>query len=297
MFTIHHSRTTIFAFATVLTLALSAPSAVIAQDQVIADEQVLAAEEQTPVLAPAVPSWDETSGYGAVEASRATIGHDAVRGFGGTGHEASAAMGRSWDALSGYGSVEASRAAVSTMLSGEGISDQEQALAFAAAAAATLWDATSGYGSVEASRAANALPAASTTFTSQVSPDVRWAPAPAIAPVPEDALRAVVDAVIAWDETSGYGAVEATRATASALLAPDAGPAWLAASRTAAARQAAPAFPAWNAARWSPVEPGPATNPDYIPAALASGQRAEIAHLATVLLLGEDAGDVALAAC
>jgi hypothetical protein len=116
MFTIHHSRTTIFAFATVLTLALSAPSAVIAQDQVIADEQVLAAEEQAPVLAPAVPSWDETSGYGAVEASRATIGHDAVRGFGGTGHEASAAMGRSWDALSGYGSVEANRAAASALV-------------------------------------------------------------------------------------------------------------------------------------------------------------------------------------
>jgi hypothetical protein len=204
MFTIHHSRTTIFAFATVLTLALSAPSAVIAQDQVIADEQVLAAEEQAPVLAPAVPSWDETSGYGAVEASRATIGHDAVRGFGGTGHEASAAMGRSWDDLSGYGSVEASRADMSAMLSGDVISGREQALAFAAAAA---------------------------TF---------------------------------WDATSGYGSVERTRAAVSALLTPVA---------------------------------APSTCADSIPAALASSQRAESAHLATIPLPGEDTADGALAVC
>src|SRR5215207_3451189 len=107
MSTSRHCRTAISAFVTVLSFVLSAPTAVTAQEQVIADEQVLAAEEQDPALAPAVPSWDETSGYGSVEASRATIGHDAVRGFWGTGHEASAAMGRSWDDLSGYGSVEA----------------------------------------------------------------------------------------------------------------------------------------------------------------------------------------------
>jgi hypothetical protein len=193
---IHHSRTTIFAVVTVLTLALSASNAVTAQDQVIVDEQVLAAAEQAPALAPAVPSWDETSGYGAVEAIRATIGHGVVSGFGGTGHEASAAMGRSWDELSDYGSVEASRAAVSAMLSGDVISGREQALAFAAAAA---------------------------TF---------------------------------WDATSGYGSVERTRAAVSALLTPVA---------------------------------APATGADSIPAALASGQRAESAHLATVPLPGEDA--------
>jgi hypothetical protein len=154
MFTSHHSRTAIAAFATVLILALSAPIAVNADDQVAAEAPVLAAEELDPALAPAAPSWDETSGYGAVEAIRATIGHDdVVSGFENTGHEASAAMGRSWDELSGYGSVEASRAAVSAMLSGDVISGREQAFAFAAAAA-TLWDATSGYGSVERTRAA-----------------------------------------------------------------------------------------------------------------------------------------------
>jgi hypothetical protein len=165
---------------------------------------VLAATEQDPALAPAVPSWDEASGYGAVEADRATIGHGVVTGFGGAGHEASAAMGRSWDDLSGYGSVEASRAAVSALLSGEVISGQEQALAFAAASA---------------------------TF---------------------------------WDATSGYGSVEASRATASTLL---------------------------------PPVGEPATGAESIPAALASGHRAESAHLATVPLPGEDTADGVLAAC
>jgi hypothetical protein len=139
-----------------------------------------------------------------VEASRATIGHDAVRGFGGTGHEASAAMGRSWDDLSGYGSVEASRADMSAMLSGDVISGREQALAFAAAAA---------------------------TF---------------------------------WDATSGYGSVEANRAAASALVA---------------------------------LVVAPTRCSDSVPAALASSQRAESAHLATIPLPGEDTADGALAVC
>ena len=165
MRTIHRSRTAISAFVAVLMFALSAPIAVHAEEQVIAEEQVLAAEEQDPALAPAVPSWDETSGYGSVEASRAEI---------------------------------------SALLSGEVISGQEQVLAMAAAAA-TL-----------------------------------------------------------WDETSGYGSVEASRAAASALLAPVA---------------------------------EPSTCADYIPAALASGQRAESAHLATVPLPGEDSVDGALTGC
>jgi hypothetical protein len=142
--------------------------ALVAPIAVIADDEVITAEEQVLTAAPAAPSWDE---------------------------------------LSGYGSVESSRGEVSALWSGEGISDQEQALAFAAAAA-TLWDATSGYGSVEASRAANALPAAPATFTSQVSPDVRWAPDRAL----EHAMNPPVAAAIAWDGSSGYGAVEASRA-------------------------------------------------------------------------------------
>jgi hypothetical protein len=121
---------------------------------------------------------------------------------------AAAPAASSWDKLSGYGSVEASRADMSALWSGEVISDQEQALAYAAAAAATVWDATSGYGSVEASRAANALPAAPAPVTSQVSPDVRWAPDRAL----EHTRNPLVTAAMAWDETSRYGAVEAARA-------------------------------------------------------------------------------------
>jgi hypothetical protein len=142
---IHRSRTAVSVFVTVLTFAFSTPFAVHADEQIIAEEQVLAAEEQDPALAPAGPSWDETSGYGSVEANRAAahvhlapivgpswdetsgygsveavranIGHDyEVSGDAATGHEASAAVGLSWDDTSGYGSVEASRAAASALL-------------------------------------------------------------------------------------------------------------------------------------------------------------------------------------
>ena len=58
MSTIYRSRTAISAFAAVLTFALAVPFAVNAEEQVL-------------VPAPAGPSWDEMSGYGAVEAGRA----------------------------------------------------------------------------------------------------------------------------------------------------------------------------------------------------------------------------------
>jgi hypothetical protein len=182
MSTIHRFRPAVSVLVTVLTFALSAPITVDAEEQVVAEEQILAAEEQIPALAAvAGPSWDESSGYGSVEASRAAIGHDdGVSEYGPTGHEASAAMGLSWDEMSGYGSVEASRAEVSALLSGELISGRDQALAFAAAAA-MLWDETSGYGSVEASRAA-----ASALYAPVAGPS--------------------------WDDTSGYGSVEESRA-------------------------------------------------------------------------------------
>jgi hypothetical protein len=136
---IHRFRPAVSVLVTVLTFALSTPFSVNAEDEVIVSLQE---EEQVLTAAPADLSWDETSGYGSVEASRAA---------------ASALLAPdaspSWDDTSGYGSVEASRAEVSALLSGELISGRDQALAFAAAAA-MLWDETSGYGSVEASRAA-----------------------------------------------------------------------------------------------------------------------------------------------
>jgi hypothetical protein len=130
----HHRRTILSAVIATLTLALCAPVAVNAEEEAItAQEQVLAA-------APAPASWDETSGYGSVEASRAA-----------SSTLLAPSSPPSWDEASGYASVEASRAEMSVLLSGELISGEEQALAIAAAAAKT-WDETSGYGSVEASR-------------------------------------------------------------------------------------------------------------------------------------------------
>jgi hypothetical protein len=134
-------------------------------------------EDQAIALAPAGPSWDETSGYGSVESSRAAI----------------SAM--SWDDTSGYGSVESNRAgyvpataieptgvdsrrvntAVYALLTGDLGSLQEEALA-AIVAAAIAWDDTSGYGSVEASRAAYSPLAEADAVTSQVPADVRFAP-------------------------------------------------------------------------------------------------------------------------
>jgi hypothetical protein len=112
MSTLHRRRTGFSVFAAVLAVALCAPVAVNAEDEVI---EVIAAEEQILAAAPALPSWDESSGYGSVEASRAEL---------------------------------------SALLSGQVISGQEQALAVTAAAAKS-WDETSGYGSVEASRVGN----------------------------------------------------------------------------------------------------------------------------------------------
>jgi hypothetical protein len=143
MSTIHRSRTAVSAFVTVLTFALSAPFAVNAEDEVI-----VTLEEQVLTAAPAASSWDETSGYGSVEASRAEVsallsgelisGREQALAF-------AAAAAMLWDETSGYGSVEASRAAASALL---------------APVASPSWDNTSGYGSVEASRAEMALDAA-----------------------------------------------------------------------------------------------------------------------------------------
>ena len=142
MRTIHRSRTVFSAFVAVLAFALVAPIAV------NADDEVVTTEEQVLAPAPAAPTWDETSGYGSVEASRAVASSLLATG-----------AAPSWDDTSGYGSVEASRAELSALLSGEMISGQEQAIALAAAAA-TSWDETSGYGAVESSREAASGPLA-----------------------------------------------------------------------------------------------------------------------------------------
>ncbi|MGH2616102.1 MAG: hypothetical protein ACRDJC_12740 [Thermomicrobiales bacterium] len=92
------------------------------------------AQEETLAAAPSIDaSWDETSGYGAVEAVRAAIGD------------------LSWDDARDYGSVDASRviAARQALLTGDLGSMQEEAL-LAVVDAGAPQDEISGYGSVEA---------------------------------------------------------------------------------------------------------------------------------------------------
>jgi hypothetical protein len=140
MSTIHQSRPAVSALAAVLMLALSAPIAVHGQEQDLA-------------LAPApVPSWDESSGYGAVEAIRAEPDLYVVP------------AGSTVGSASGAGSVTANRvnAAQHALEAGNLGSMQEEALA-AIVATGSSWDDTSGYGAVEASRATIGHPAASTT--------------------------------------------------------------------------------------------------------------------------------------
>jgi hypothetical protein len=105
MQTIHRSRTVSFVIGVMLASAVSAPTAAQTADQELA-------------LAPA--------------------------------------PGQSWDESSGYAAVESVRAEVRTLLSGELISGRDQALA-AEHAAVELWEEMSGYGAVEASRAENAM--------------------------------------------------------------------------------------------------------------------------------------------
>jgi hypothetical protein len=210
-------------------------------------------EEGLYAIVAAAPSWDQTSGYESVEASRAAIGHAPT-----TMTEEAAllaqfrAIERALSPSQGVGSQVSpdvrwaparaiapdSEAAATQVLAAEQAlqspdlgSMQEEAL-LAVVAASSSWDETSGYRAVEAARAANALPAAPATTMSQVPSDVRWAPAQTGA----NAIR---------DESSGYHAFEASRAAARG-----------------------------------------ATSPDYLPTALATGQRAESAHLATVPLSG-----------
>jgi hypothetical protein len=134
-------RRAVSSVVAVLLLTLTAPIVVHADDQIIVDAHILAAQEQDPDLAPTVPSWDESSGYGSVEASRAAASATLTSN-----------AGPSWDESSGYGAVEASRAEVSALLSDQLLGSQDQTLTFAAAAARS-WDETSGYGAVEAIRA------------------------------------------------------------------------------------------------------------------------------------------------
>jgi hypothetical protein len=216
-------RSLVVGLATVFAVTLLAPLAVTAEEEVAdlapvaapaavgtgADEvraiRALAAqhalqsgdlgslqEDALVAIVAAAPSWDATSGYGAVEAGR------------GATAALLAPAAPSWDQTSGYGAVEASRATIgspATSTTSEQTrvlaaqqalhspdlgSLQEEALR-AVVAAGPSWDATSGYGVVEASRAAIALPVVPAALTTQVPADARWAPARTIGPASSSA--------------------------------------------------------------------------------------------------------------
>lgn len=162
MSTLQRSRTIVSAFAAMLMVALSAPIAVHGEDQPlpveeqafapaaipdpsvsVADRRVRAAqhallspdlgslqEEALLAVVATAMAWEETSGYGAVEASRAA---------------ASALFAPlaapTWDETSGYGAVEANRAEPDVSV---------------APAAGTMADAASGLGSVAVNRVTTA---------------------------------------------------------------------------------------------------------------------------------------------
>ena len=84
MLNIPRSRKTLLGLAAMLTVSLVSPIVVAAQQDALA-------------AAPALPSWEDTSGYASVETNRATIAFAAVS---------------SWEDSSGYASVETSRAAI-----------------------------------------------------------------------------------------------------------------------------------------------------------------------------------------
>ena len=127
MSTIHRSRSLVFGIATVFAFTLLAPVAITAQEEVgvlapvaapavdetsaedvratraIAAERALRSgdigslqEEHLYTIVAAAPSWDETSGYGSVEATRAA---------------ASALLAPAAETC-GYGAVEATRATI-----------------------------------------------------------------------------------------------------------------------------------------------------------------------------------------
>ena len=101
---------------------------------------------------------------------------------------------------------------------------EEQAIA--AAPAEPSWDETSGYGSVEAIRAASeplVVTESPITTVPAVAPSRVIAAQRALesgdlGSLQEEALETIVAAAVSWDESSGYGSVEAIRANATKLI-------------------------------------------------------------------------------
>jgi hypothetical protein len=128
---------------------------------------VMAQEDVVVAAAPALPSWDETSGYGSVEASRAAIGVDpasiiVANVTPSDARWAPVAYSPAENEAIGYAANISRR--LTTVTRELAVADpgsvHEQALIAELAAVSRAWDETSGYASVEASRALAAMPAA-----------------------------------------------------------------------------------------------------------------------------------------
>ena len=249
------SRSLVFGIATVFALTLLAPLAVTAEEEVA---------DLAPVAAPAAvgTSPEEVRAIRALAAQHALQSGD----IGSMQEEALFAIvaaAPSWDATSGYGAVEASRGATSALLAPAGPS----------------WDESSGYGTVEASRATIGYPATSTTSEqTRVLAAEQTLQSPDLGSLQEEALRAVVASGQSWDETSGYGFVEASRAANALPVVP------------AAITTQVPADARWAPASTIGQESSIAASRDYLPVALGTGTRSESVHLATIALGGDAAG-------
>jgi len=204
-------------------------------------------EEHLRAIVAAAPAWDETSGYSAVEASRATIGHPAAS----TTQVPAGVRFAPVRAITPEAPVATRRVlAAQHALASQDLGGLQEDALLAVVAAGSSWDQTSGYRSVEASRATIGHPAVSTT-----SPQTRVVAAqqalrsPDLGSLQEEALRAVMAAASTTQVPADV------RWAPAGTIAPEAS---RAASRTVRA--------------------------DALPRALSTGRRAESAHLATVAL-------------
>ena len=191
MSTIHQSRRLVFGFATVVALTLLAPLAVTAEEEVA---------DLAPVAAPAVggTSAEDVRVTRALAAQHALQSGD-IGSLQEEALYSLVVAAPSWDTTSGSGAVEASRvsAAQLALRAGDLGSMQEAAL-LEVVAAGPSWDLTSGAGPVETRRTGGALLAAPTSSTTGEQTRVLAARqglrSPDLGSLQEEALTAIVDA-------------------------------------------------------------------------------------------------------
>lgn len=127
-----------------------------------------------------------------------------------------------------YAPVPADASATRHVMGSGGLgSSPNETIIVMAPVAPPSWDETSGYGAVETTRAMLALPTVAPAITNQAANDVRWAPSVAAevpaarhvmgsgglgSPQGEAAIALAPVAAPSWDEMSGYGTVEMSRA-------------------------------------------------------------------------------------